>query len=108
MEFLRDDVLRLAVAPWNSVYRDDPAVRVSQETQNEIDFCLYHCPYANSECCNCLDGKSPTKKGRPNSDIDMDRLKEMLRLKTPSRKICKEFGISEKTVYNYKKKLGVI
>ena len=61
MEILREDVLRLAVAPWNSIYRDDQPERVSQETQDEIDFCLHHCPYANTECCDCLSGGKPEK-----------------------------------------------
>lgn len=110
MESMREDVFRLAVAPWKSIYRSDTPERVTKETQDEIDFCLYHCPYANSECCNCLEGGKREKPGRPSTggQIDLDRLKEMLRLKTPQAKICAELGITRRTVYNYKKKLGVI
>lgn len=110
MKFLREDALRVAVAPWNSVYRDDPVKPVSQNTQNEIDFCLHHCPYANTECCNCLEGGTKEKQGRPRevSQNDLERLKEMLRLKIPQAKICRELGVTRQTVYNYKKKLGVV
>lgn len=110
MEFLREDVLRLAVAPWNSIYRDDQPVRVSQETQDEINFCLQRCPYADTECCNCLGGGTHEKKGRPSVEekIDVERLKEMLRLKVPQKKICEELRISRSSIYNYKKKLGVV
>ena len=109
MESMREDVLRLAVAPWNSVYRDDKPVRVSQETQDEIDFCLHHCPYANTECCDCLSGGKPEKaKKGAREKIDVERLKEMLRLKVPTSEICEEFGIREETLYRKKKKLGVV
>ena len=93
----------------NSIYRDDQPVRVSQETQDEIDFCLHHCPYANTECCDCLSGGKPerARKGA-REKIDVERLKEMLRLKVPTAEICEEFGIREETLYRKKKKLGVI
>jgi hypothetical protein len=110
MESMREDVFRLAVAPWKSIYRSDTPERVTKETQDEIDFCLYHCPYADTECCNCLDGGTKEKQGRPNvgGQLDLERLKEMLRLKIPQAKICRELGVTRQTVYNYKKKLGVI
>lgn len=110
MESMREDVFRLAVAPWNSAYREDPVESHTCDTQDEIDFCLHHCPYASSECCNCLEGGTKEKQGRPSgvSQNDLNRLKEMLRLKTPQSKICAELGITRRTVYNYKKKLGVV
>jgi hypothetical protein len=110
MESMREDVFRLAVAPWNSAYREDHVESHTCDTQDEIDFCLHHCPYASSECCNCLEGGTKEKQGRPSgvSQNDLNRLKEMLRLKTPQSKICAELGITRRTVYNYKKKLGVI
>lgn len=106
----RENVLILAAMPWNSVYRDDPIEKRTYDTQEEINFCLQRCPYADTECCNCLGGGTHEKKGRPSVEekIDVERLKEMLRLKVPQKKICEELRISRSSIYNYKKKFGVV
>lgn len=99
-----------AVQPWNSVYRDDQECeRHTTDTQEEIDFCLNNCPYASSECCNCLSGGKPKQnRSGPKGKIDVEQLKEMLRLKTPTTTICKELGIRPETLYRKKKKLGAV
>lgn len=110
MESRRENVLILAALPWNSVYRDDPIKPHTYDTQEEINFCLQRCPYADTDCCNCLEGGTHRKNGRPSVEekIDVELLKEMLRLKVPQKKICEELRISRQSVYNYKKKFGVV
>lgn len=70
-----------------------------QDSQERINKCL-SCPYA--VCTNCLSGRkttSSTKRvGRPSS-VDLDKLREMLVLKTPKREIMQTFGICESTYY---------
>lgn len=97
-----------AVAPWKSVYRDEPAKKYTQDSQETIDFCLNHCPYANTECCNCVSGKEEKQnRGRPQS-ADLDELSRMLKLKYTNAEICSALGVTRMTIYRYKKKLGVI
>ena len=74
MERTIQSMVITAVVPWKSIYREDTAAeKHTTDTQEEIDFCLNHCPYANTECCNCLSGGKPDTRKK----IDLDRLKEM-------------------------------
>ena len=42
------------------------AIQFADEDKPDyIDFCLHHCPYANTECCNCLSTAGKAKPGRP-------------------------------------------
>lgn len=44
----------------------DFAIQYADEDNPEyIDFCLHHCPYASTECCNCLATAGKAKPGRP-------------------------------------------
>ncbi len=98
-----------SVQPWNSIYRDDGLERHTNDTQEEIDFCLHHCPYASTECCNCLSGGKPKQnRSGPKEKVDIEQLKEMLRLKKTTAEICKELGIERRTIQRKKKQLGVI
>lgn len=36
-----------------------------EDKPDYIDYCLHHCPYANTECCNCLETAVKAKPGRP-------------------------------------------
>ena len=104
MERTIQSMVITAVAPWKSIYREDVVQEQhTTDTQEEIYFCLHHCPYANTECCDCLGGGKPDARQK----IDLDRLKEMLTLKRPNAEICKELGVDRATVYRNKKKLGM-
>ncbi len=104
MERTIQSMVITAIAPWKSIYREDVVQEQhTTDTQEEIDFCLHHCPYANTECCDCLSGGKPDARQK----IDLDRLKEMLTLKRPNAEICKELGVDRATVYRNKKKLGM-
>lgn len=42
------------------------AIQYADEDKPDyIDFCLHHCPYASTECCNCLATAGKAKPGRP-------------------------------------------
>jgi len=44
----------------------DFAIQYTDEDKPDyIDFCLHHCPYASTECCNCLATAGKAKPGRP-------------------------------------------
>lgn len=44
----------------------DFAIQYADEDKPDyIDFCLHHCPYASTECCNCLATAGNAKPGRP-------------------------------------------
>lgn len=104
MEVNYESLVIRATVPWQSVYREEKAERHTTDSQEDIDFCLNHCPYASEECCNCLAGGKPdAKRGRPEK-FDMERLAEMLRLKKTSDEICKELGMSRRS-FMYKKKM---
>lgn len=103
MEKTLESMVITAVAPWNSPYREEKSGS-NTESQQNIDFCLNHCPYADSECCNCLSGGKP-KAGRPGK-IDLDQLAEMLTLKRTSKEICQAFGVTKMAVSLAKKKLN--
>lgn len=42
-----------------------PFVDADEDKPEYIDFCLHHCPYASTECCNCLATAGKAKPGRP-------------------------------------------
>lgn len=66
-----------ALAILKSTYIHSPTLRgfaenhtfsihyVDEDKPDYIDYCLYHCPYANTECCNCLETAGRGKRGRP-------------------------------------------
>ena len=105
MEKTLDSMVITAVAPWNSPFREEKS-GLHTDSQQNIDFCLNHCPYADSECCNCLSGGKPKKaEGRPKK-IELERLAEMLTLKRTNSEICQAFGVTRRAVELAKKKLS--
>ena len=67
----------VAIAVLKATYIKEPPLRgraangrfslqyADEDTPDYIDFCLNHCPYATTECCNCLDTAGRGKRGRP-------------------------------------------
>lgn len=96
----------VAFVPWNSPYGvelDD----YPSEPQEQIDNCL-NCPLAAASCelcdgCGHLQGRTGAGRPRRSSDIDMDRFARMVRDEASNREIAAEFGISPRTVVNYKR-----
>lgn len=92
-----------AVAPWNS--EDAKAVKEelveTYSTQEQIDYCLEHCPYAR--CVDCMSGGKMESKGRP-SRYDPKILRELITLKRTNAEMCAVLGCSERSLRNYKRR----
>lgn len=72
------------------------------DSEECINKCL-NCPY--ERCVNCLASTKrknavPGRKGRPAS-VDLDKLRELLVLKTPKSEIMQSLGICDSTYYRY-------
>lgn len=92
-----------AVAPWNS--EDAKAVEArpieTHSTQEQIDYCVNHCPYA--KCIDCMGGGKSEKKGRPRQ-YSPQILRELMTLKRTNAEMCAALGCSERTLRYYKRR----
>lgn len=94
-----------AVAPWES--EDAKAVEArsieTHSTQEQIDYCVNHCPYAH--CVDCMGRRRSERKtaGRP-SRYDSQALRELLTLKLTNAEMCRALGCSERALRNYKRR----
>lgn len=94
-----------AVAPWES--EDAKAMEArpieTHSTQEQIDYCVNHCPYAR--CVDCMGSRRASKRtrGRP-SQYDPKLLRELMTLKLTNAEICTALACSERTLRNYKKR----
>lgn len=96
--------------PWNSPGAGEKIERWGTDTQAQIDYCLEHCPYADSDCVDCLGerkGKESKKPAHRPSKYNPDELRELLRLKKTDKEICDHLGVTARTIRNYKKKLAM-
>ena len=95
-----------ACRPWRSPDRVEEKI-IPGEPQANIDYCLQSCPYADTECVNCLGSRvrlCGPGAGRP-SKIDAEKLRKMLMQRRPQAEICAAFGVSLRTLQIHKKKL---
>lgn len=81
-------------SPYSETYYGEP--------QSRIDVCL-RC--MKSECCNCFGGNTHESQGRPRANIDLDELKRLLDLGTPTPQICKQLATSKSTIIRLKRKM---
>lgn len=92
-----------AVAPWES--EDAKAVEArpieTHSTQEQIDYCVNHCPYA--KCIDCMGGGKSEKKGRPRQ-YSQQILRELMTLKRTNAEMCAALGCSERTLRYYKRR----
>ena len=103
-----ESMIITAVKPWKASPPELEEAVFVRDTQENIDFCLNHCPYADSDCCDCLSGgthKRFEQTGRPNK-IDLEQLAEMLTLKRTNQEMCSAFGVTKSTVIRAKKRLA--
>ena len=89
-----------AVLPWRSL--DAESLLFEALPQQQIDICLM-CQHSATHCDNCNDYTN--QKRRPKAKIDMELLKEMLRLRQCNKEMCKALKISEPTLIKAKKEL---
>lgn len=94
---------RSAVLPWKSV--DAATIMDSPLPQQDIDICLCceHC----SDACDRCDGRGniSRKQGRPRAEIDVERLRDLLRLRLCNKEICAALGVSASTLLRTKKRM---
>lgn len=72
------------------------------DTPERIHKCL-NCPHERCVDCLCVPRRRKAnvgQKGRPPA-VDLDRLREMLVLKTPKSEIMDKLGVCESTYYRY-------
>ncbi len=102
-------VVVCAYLPWNSPYAETEAeTDCYVELQENINYCL-NCPYSAAVCDNC-DGKGhlTVGKGRPKKKINYARLRQLLAEQKTATDICAEFGISARTLTNYKRQIKAV
>ena len=88
-----------ATLPWNSI--DAESAMFEALPQQSIDICLM-CPHHASHCERCGDWRTE-KRGRPRKEIDYDKLKEMLALKSRNKDMCQALGVSLTTLQEAKR-----
>lgn len=97
--------LTRAYLPWAS---PDAEVTMPPNLTNDSQFCieqcLYHCPFADTECVDCLAGGKSGTGGRP-PKVDTSMLREMLKLRVANKEACRQLGISLATLTRYKQKI---
>ena len=94
-----------AVRPWQSVDAKEKTCHFgSIDSQDDIDKCLYDCPYRHGECVNCLRNGKQERTGRP-PKCDLEKLKGMLARRLSAKEMCAELDISKSTLYAHKKRL---
>lgn len=93
-----------AVRPWFSLDAitdgDDSYYRLPQQS---IDVCLM-CKHCAEHCEHCGDWNTQ-RRGRKRAEIDMELLKEMMKLKRRNSEMCASLGINERTLQRAKKAL---
>ena len=93
---------RGAVLPWNSI---DAATALETLPQQEIDVCLA-CPHRADACDKCNgNGELSKNVGRPQKEIDLALLREMLKLKRCNTEMCAALNISIGTLMREKRKI---
>lgn len=101
-------VIICAYVPWNSPYAEIDT-DYHAELQENINYCL-NCPHSAAFCDKC-DGKgnlAAAQKGRPKKKIDFARLRQLLAEQKTATDICAEFGISARTLTNYKRQIKAV
>jgi len=68
-------------------------------SQEGIDFCVYHCPYEGG--CIVMDGKSKQDSASPRKAANRDKVWALWQLRTPIKDIARMLGVHERTVYRY-------
>ena len=95
-----------ACRPWDST--DSKTAIEPSEAQTVIDYCLHNCPYADSDCINCLGGRAehwpPQGKGRPRK-ASTGEIRTLIMLETSPADICASLSISRQTLRNYIRKM---
>lgn len=100
-----EELIIHAVAPWESEDAKAAEERPieTHSTQEQIDYCVNHCPYAR--CVDCV-GSGRAKRetaGRP-SRYDPKVLRELMTLKRTNAEMCAVMGCSERSLRNYKRR----
>lgn len=95
---------RGAVWPWNGI---DAGNKLPDTLpQQEIDVCLC-CPLCVESCDRCSGDRQLRRAtgGHPRTDIDIDLLRDMMRLRKTNAEMCAALGIGLTKLQNEKKKL---
>ena len=90
--------------PWFSLDAMSDEEPFEKLPQQSIDICLM-CEHCASYCDNCREW-SGVKQGRPQKEIDTEKLLEMMKLKRCNKDICKALGVSERTLQRIKKAIS--
>ena len=97
------EIIVTAVLPWFSTDAMPEVRLTSGDDQKLIDMCL-SCQHPC--CCNCIDSHSSgAGRGRKEKEINIETLREMMRLHRKIPEICAALNVSERTLFRYKKKL---
>lgn len=101
-----------AVRPWSSIDAESGTVfdraMLPQPDEQEVRVCLMceHC----ADACDICDGlgnlTQKRRAGRQPLDIDLDLLRDMMRLRRCNREMCAALGVGDTTLRRYKKKVN--
>ena len=82
-----------AVRPWNSIDAGRPLRRISTRRQQEIDYCLEHCPYADGECVSCCPYISRARNAT--------QIKVIVNSSRSTKEISEALGVGLRTAQRY-------
>lgn len=86
----------MATLPWQSTDAGEPR-RYSPEDQRDIDRCL--CCQFEADCCDRCDGFGHVRRRK--GEVDLDMLRELLKLRICKKEAARRLGVSRWTLYKH-------